>query len=92
MGPRGDPGEPGKFLLVGGTQLRMHRRKSRLLAREFLVKVGRIGCALDRREVRRRDPLVVDIVKVDILEEQVALDVFSISLAGSQSSRRVSRK
>lgn len=79
-------------MLVRRAQLRVNRRQRRLLAREFLVEVGRVGRAFDGREVRRWDPFVVDIVKVDIFEEEVSLDVLRVGLASSQSSGRVARK
>jgi hypothetical protein len=61
-----------------------------LLPCEFLIEVGGIGCALDSREVRWWDPLVVNIIEIDILEEEVSLDIFSVSLASTKSSSRVS--
>jgi len=57
---------------------------------EFLVEIGSISCALDGREVRWWNPLVVDIIEIDILEEEVSLDIFSIGLASTKSSSGVS--
>lgn len=57
---------------------------------EFLVEIGSISCALDGREVRWWDPLVVDIIEIDILEEEVSLDVLSVGLTSTKSSSRVS--
>ena len=57
---------------------------------EFLVEIGGIGGALDSREVRWWDPLVVDIIEIDILEEEVSLNIFSVGLASTKSSSRVS--
>jgi hypothetical protein len=57
---------------------------------ELLVEIGSIGCALDSREVRWWDPLVVDIIEIDIFEEEVSLDIFSVRLASTESSSRVS--
>jgi hypothetical protein len=57
---------------------------------EFLVEIGGISCALDGREVRWWDPLVVDIIEIDIFEEEVSLDIFSVRLASTESSSRVS--
>ena len=90
--PRCNPREPSKLLLVGRAQLRVHRRKRRLLARELLVKVARVRRVADRREVRRRDAFVEHVVKVDVLEEKVALDVFRVGFARAKSSQRVSRE
>lgn len=44
----------------------------------------------ESREVARRDPLVVDVVEVDVGEERLTLDLLGICLASSKSSRRVS--
>lgn len=43
----------------------------------------------DRRLVRRRDPLVVDIIKVDVSEEGVSFDCFSIVFTGAETTDRV---
>lgn len=48
------------------------------------------GATHDLGEVHGRDLLVVDVIKVDVPEERVLLDVLGISLACSQSSDRVS--
>jgi hypothetical protein len=68
----------------------VHRRQRRLLARKLLVKVAGIRRVSDSREVRRRDTFVVDVIKVDVLEEEVALDVFRVGLGGAESASRVS--
>lgn len=70
----------------------MNRSQRRLFPRKLLIKVGRVGSIADGREIGRRDPLVVDIVKVDILEEEVSFDIFSIGLPGTQSSSGISRQ
>jgi hypothetical protein len=57
---------------------------------EFLVEIGSIGCALDSREIRWWDPLVVNIIEIDIFEEEVSLDIFSVRLASTKSSSGVS--
>jgi hypothetical protein len=57
---------------------------------EFLVEIGGIRGALDGREIRWWDPLVVDIIEIDIFEEEVSLDIFSVGLASTKSSSRVS--
>jgi len=61
-----------------------------LFPSEFLVEVGSIGCALDRGEIRWWDPLVVDVIKVDIFEEEVPLNVLCVGFASTQSSSRIS--
>ena len=43
----------------------------------------------DLGEVRWRDALVQHIVKVDILEERMSLDLLSIALAGTKPPVRV---
>ena len=68
----------------------MDRSEGWLFPGEFLVEIGSIRCALDGWEVRWWDPLVVDIIKVDILEEEVSLDIFSVRLASTKSSSGVS--
>jgi hypothetical protein len=90
MSPRSDPRESSEFLLIGGAQLSVNWSQGWLFPCEFLVEIGGIGCALDSWEVWWWDPLVVDIVKVDILEEEVSLDILSIGLASTKSSCRVS--
>jgi hypothetical protein len=70
----------------------MDRRQGRLFPCELLVEIGSIGCALDSGEVGRWDPLVVYIIKVDVLEEEMSLDVFCIGFAGTESSSRISRE
>jgi hypothetical protein len=90
MSPRGDPRESGEFLLIRSAELCVHRSQGRLFPREFLVEIRGIGCALDGREVGWWDPLVVDVVKVDIFEEEVSLDILGIGLARSQSSSGIS--
>jgi len=61
-----------------------------LLSGELLVEIGSIGSALDSWEVRRWNPLMVNIIEVDIFEEEMSLDIFSVGLARTQSSCRVS--
>jgi len=61
-----------------------------LLPGEFLVEIGSIGCTLDSREIGWSDPLVVDIIEIDILEEEMPLDILSVGLACTKSSSRVS--
>lgn len=82
-GPRRDPAEARKLGLVLGSELRVDGREGRLLARELLVEVGRVGRVADRGEVRRRDALVVYVVKVDVCEELMALDLLGVALAGA---------
>ena len=89
LGPWSDPREPGEFLLVRHTKLRVYGRQRRLLSRELLVKVGGIRRIADGREVWRWDSFMENVVEIDILKEQVSLDIFSIGLAGSKSTRRV---
>ena len=88
--PRRDPREPMELLLILCSQPSMHRRQRRLFVRELRVKVGRIHCVLDVREVRRRDLFVVDGVKVDVGEEGVLLDLEGVRLAGAESFGGVS--
>ena len=45
----------------------------------------------DSREVRRRKTLVKNVVKADVLEEWMLLDLFRIGLARSETTGRVSR-
>jgi hypothetical protein len=45
----------------------------------------------DRWEVRRRDTLVEDIVKTDVLEERMLLDLFGIALTRSKTTSRIPR-
>jgi hypothetical protein len=64
----------------------MHRRKGRLLPREFLVEVARVGGVSDGGEVRRGNTLVVDVVEIDILEEKMALDLLGVRLACAKTA------
>jgi len=61
-----------------------------LFSGEFLVEIGSVGCTLDSREIGWRDPLVVDIIEIDILEEEMSLDILGIGLACTKSPSRVS--
>lgn len=69
MSPWCDPRESSKLLLIHRAQLRVDGREGRLFTRKLLVKVRSIGSALDSREVRWWNTFMVDIVKVDVLEE-----------------------
>jgi hypothetical protein len=55
-----------------------------------LIEIGSIRGALDGREIRWWDPLVVDIIEIDVLEEEMSLDIFSVRLASTKSSSGVS--
>lgn len=86
MSPWCDPRESSEFLLIRRAQLGMNGSQGWLFPCEFLVEIGGIGCALDCREVRWWDPLVVDIIEIDIFEEEVSFDIFCIGLASTKSS------
>jgi hypothetical protein len=45
----------------------------------------------DGREVRRRNTLVENVVKVNVLEEWMLLNLFRIALARSKTTGRVPR-
>ena len=45
----------------------------------------------DSREVRRRNTLVENVIKIDVLEEWMLLDLFRIALARSKTTGRVPR-
>jgi hypothetical protein len=79
-------------LLILVRQVLEDRRESRLLARKLLIEIARIRRITNRGEVRRWDALVVDVVKVDVFEEEVALDIFGIGFAGTESADRVARE
>ena len=46
----------------------------------------------NRREVRRGNPLVEDIVKVDVAEERMPLDLLGIGFTGTKTTSRVARE
>lgn len=84
----------------------MHRREGRLFARELGVKVGRVSrVALGRQkqssqrhrtydswEIRWWNPLMEDIVKVDVAEEGVTLDLLGIRFTRTKTASRVARQ
>ena len=45
----------------------------------------------DSREIRRRNALVKNVVKTNVLEEWMLLDIFSIALARSKTTGRIPR-
>lgn len=77
-------------MLVLCAELCVYRRQSRLFPSELLVKVRGIRRVSDGREVWWWDTLVIDIVKVDILEEQVSFDILSVCFSGTESSSWIS--
>lgn len=83
MSPWGDPRESSEFLLIRCAQLCVDWSQGRLFPCEFLVEIGGIGRSLDCWEVGWWDSFVVDIIKVDIFEEEVSLDIFSIGFTGT---------
>ena len=53
-------------------------------------KSGRTGETHNLREVHGRNLFVVDVIKVDVPEERMLLDVLGVGLSRTQSSDRVS--
>lgn len=66
----------------------LYRRQNRSNAGELLVEVAGISGATDGRQERRRDPLVVDIIPVDIPEEGMGHDFLSIRGTRAESELR----
>ena len=62
------------------------RCQVRALVGEFLLKVESTCLRLDDGDKGRSDPLVVDIVPVDGLEEHMGLDLLCISFSSTQSA------
>lgn len=86
ISPGTHPREPRKLLLIRRAQLRMHRCQRRLFPRELLIEIARVGRISDGREVWWCDPAMVDVVKGDVFEEEVFLDLLGVGLACSESS------
>ena len=99
------PRESLEFHLILLSELPMHRSESGLLSREFWVEVANVaGRFLDTnvefgrskskdthnlREIWRWNPLVDDIVPVDVFEEGMAFDFLCVTFTRAQPSSRV---
>lgn len=64
---------------------RLHRSKHWGDARELGIEVARVRSARDLRNEGCRNPLVIDIVPVDVPEESVAHNLLRIGRARSDS-------
>ena len=86
------------------SELPIHRSESGLLSRGFLVKVldakvkVRVLCALrsvaqkdthDLGEVRRWNPLVHDVIPVDVFKEGMGLDFLCVTYTRTQPPGRI---
>lgn len=68
------------------------RRERRLLTRKLLVEIGCIGSVPNGGEIRGGYAFIVDVVKVDVFEEEVAFNIFGVCLAGAESSDGIARE
>ena len=96
-----------ELYLILLSELPMHRSESGLLSREFLVKVldakvkVRVLRALssvaqkdthERGEIRRWNPLVHDVIPVDVFKEGMRFDFLCVTYTRTQPPGRILRQ
>src|SRR6266480_5933124 len=64
---------------------RLNRRKHRCHARKLLVEITRIGRTGDLRNEWGRDPLMVNILPIDVAEERLRHDFLGIGRSGTET-------
>lgn len=67
---------------------RLYGGENRCDAGELLVEVAGIGWVADGRKEWRSDPLVVDIVPIDVSEEGMRHDLLGIGWTGAKAKFR----
>lgn len=75
----------GKEKEKGGRHARLHRSQDRGDAGKLRIEIAGIRRTSDLRQEGRRDPLVVNVVPVDVPEEGVAHDLLGVGGARAES-------
>lgn len=70
----------------------LHRRQDRRNARKLAVEITRICCARNDRDHGRRDPFMINIIPVDILEESLAHDLLGVGGTRPKTLVRIARQ
>ena len=68
---------------------RLHRRQDRSDTGELLVEIAGISGAADCGDEWRRDPLVVDVIPVDVAEESMGHDFLGIGGTRTETQLRL---
>jgi len=69
----------------GGRHARLYRSQNRGDAGKLRIEIARIRCTSDLRQEGGWDPLVVNVVPVDVPEEGVAHDLLGVGGARAES-------
>lgn len=77
--------ETPKLLLHSGSKHTIHRRQNRRNTCKFAIKITRIRRALDGRQERCRNLLVINVIPIDVLEESMAHDFLSVGWAATEA-------
>ena len=64
---------------------RLHRRQNRRNTRELAIEITRISSTRDLGLEWRLDPLMVDIIPIDVPEERLAHNFLSVGRSTAQS-------